>query len=113
MSCPNILEFSTFLTHYLPEESQVFPVGDTSISGIEAVGPAGEEAADVVHPARPGGGPAPAGGRLRAYSRPAGRDRLSPPLQARSRRGVQLRRARPAPGLSQTPALRGSGKRPE
>lgn len=107
MSCPNILEFSTFLTHYLSEESQVLPVGDTSIPGIEAVGPAAEEAADVVHPARPGGGPAPAGGRLRAYSRPAGRDRLSPSLQARSRRGVQPCRARPAPAFSQTPALPG------
>lgn len=74
-----------YLTHDLPEESQVLPVGDPSISGIEAVGPAAEEAADVVHPARPERGPARAGGRLRAFSRPAGRDRLPPPLQARSR----------------------------
>lgn len=107
MSCPNILEFSTFLTHYLSEESQVLPVSDTSIPGIEAVGPAGEEAADIVHPARPGAGPAPAGGRLRAFSRPTGRDRLSPALQARSRRGVQPCKAGPAPAFSQPPALPG------
>ncbi|XP_071291028.1 uncharacterized protein [Agelaius tricolor] len=93
-------------------------MGHTSISGVEAVGPAAEETAHVVHPARPEGGPAPAGGRLRAFSRPAGRDRLSPPLQARSRQGVQPCRPRPAPGLSQTPALarrevKRSGKRPE
>lgn len=37
-------------------------MGDTSISGVKAVGPAGEEAADVVSPERPGGGPPAAGG---------------------------------------------------
>lgn len=105
MSCPNILELSTFLAHDLPEEPQVLPVSDASIPGIEAVGPAAQEAADVVHPARPEGGPVPAGGRLRAFSRPAGRHRPPPPLQARSRQGGQPCRARPAPGLSETPAL--------
>lgn len=89
-------------------------MGDTGISGVEAVGPAGEEAAHVVHAARPEGGPAPAGGRLRACSGPAGRDRLPPPLQARSRQGVQPRRPRPAAGFSQTPRpcpARGEAKR--
>lgn len=81
-------------------------MGDAGISGIEAVGPAAEEAADVVYAASPEGGPAAAGRRLRAYSRPAGPDRLSPPLQARSRQGAQPCRTRPALGLSQTPALR-------
>lgn len=47
-----------YLTHYLSEESQVLSVGDTRISGIEAVGPTGEEAADA---AGSGGGPPAAG----------------------------------------------------
>lgn len=89
-------------------------MGDTSISGIKAVGPAGEEAADVVSPRRPGGGPPPAGGCLRAHSWASGQARLSPLLLAHSWRDEQPYRARARTGFLSPPPpcpARGEAKR--
>lgn len=101
-----------YLTYYLSEESQVFSVGDTSISGVKAVGPAAEEAADVVGPGRSGSGPPPPaggswGGCLREHSRASGQARLSPPLLARSWRGERPCRARARAGFLSPPTLPG------
>lgn len=71
-------------------------MGDASISRVKAMGPAGKEAADVVSPGRPGGGPAPppvGGGCLRAHSQAPEQARSKPLLVARSWRGKKPCRA--------------------
>lgn len=59
MSRPNILECSTSLADQAPEQPHVLPQGDPRVPGVEAVGPAAQQAAGVRSAA---GGPLTAGG---------------------------------------------------